>query len=101
MELFQRNHLPIMQEAERQSMVLAMDLDAPLTHMTDEARWDLRVSITYRDASAAMLTDAAWGPIFDETIARIAPDSERFEMEERRRFEIVDEHWDVVLYPDL
>jgi hypothetical protein len=49
------------------------------------------VSITYRDwASVAEHSDPA-------IVLRLYPDQPAFVAEERRRFEILEAHWDVVL----
>lgn len=95
--LFEKNHLPILEEAKARGLVLDIRIDLPYTHMVGGARWDIRVRTTYRDASAAMLTDPAWGPVFDDAEARLKKANPKFDDEEKRRFSLLDEHWDVVL----
>jgi hypothetical protein len=50
------------------------------------------VSITFKDA-AALATPSRE----DEIARRLFPDQARFKAEERRRFELLDAHWDVPL----
>ena len=55
--------------------------------------WDVLVSITYRDWAA--IQEHSDG----EIVRRLYPDQEAFAAEERRRFELLEAHWDVVLEP--
>ncbi len=55
------------------------------------AGWDIMVSITYRDWAA--VEEHSDGTI----ITRLYPDQAAFRAEERRRFELLEAHWDVVL----
>ena len=63
--------------------------------MAGAGRWDLRVTITYRDPEAAQ------GAAYDEAAAaemdRLYTDVETHSAEEARRFGLVEEHWDVVV----
>jgi len=99
--LFEKNHLPILREAKARGLVVDIRIDMPYTHMVGGPRWDYRVATTYRDASAALLTDPRWLAVFDETIARLKKENPRFDAEEQRRFSLLDEHWDVVLASDM
>ena len=49
------------------------------------------VTITYRDWAAVDAHSDA------EIAARLFADQDRYAAEERRRFEILDAHWDVIL----
>ena len=57
------------------------------------AAWDLLVTITYRDWAAVEAHSEA------EIAERLFPDQERYRAEERRRFELIEAHWDVPLEP--
>ena len=64
----------------------------PTYHGDGRADWTFAVVITYKDAAALV------GPSGEEEIQkRLYPDRARFLKEERRRFEILDAHWDVPL----
>lgn len=98
-ELYEKNHLPILKEAQARGIVTDIRIDFPFTHMAGGTRWDMRVSMTYRDASAALVTDPALGAVFDEVVARLKKDNPAFDAEEAKRFSLLEEHWDVVLAP--
>jgi hypothetical protein len=95
-DLFTRNHWPILREQLADGRYLAVELRTPRFHGVGEAGWDIMVSITYRD----------WTAIQEHSdpgiVLRLYPDQARFAAEERRRFELLEAHWDVVLEaPDL
>ncbi len=90
-ELFERNHWPILRaqlEAGRYTDVRAY---APRFHGDGRSDWTFMVTITYR----------SWDAIAEhsdpEIAARLFPDQERYEAEERHRFELLEAHWDVPL----
>ena len=66
-------------------------LYTPRFHGDGRAGWDVLVTITFRDW-------AALGEHSEDDIKRrLYPDQERFRAEERRRFELLEAHWDVPL----
>ena len=88
--LFQKNHLPILRERIKQGDILKVSMTKPRIHENESGRWDYRVTIEFRDASAA------FDPSGDRAISeRLFPDQDRYLAEERRRFEILDAHWDL------
>jgi len=91
--LFERNHWPILSEQLASGRFLAVAASSPRFHGDGRADWDVLVSITYRDWAAM--------EVHSETAIseRLYPDRERFRAEERRRFELLDAHWEVVLEP--
>ena len=99
MALFEKNHMPILQAAKDAGLVTDISIDVPYNHMVGGARWDLRVSTTYRDAATATLTDPAWGAVWQAAEAKMKAANPKFAEEETRRFTLLEEHWDVVLYP--
>lgn len=92
-ELFRRNHWPILREQLAGGRFTAVEMWTPRFHGDGQANWDVLVSITYRD----------WAAIEDHSDAELArrlyPDQEAFHAEERRRFELLDAHWETVLEP--
>jgi len=90
-ELFERNHWPILQEQLRDGRFLDVRAATPRFHGDGRADWNFLVTITYRDWAAMEAHSEA------EIIARLFPDTERYEAEERRRFELLEAHWDVPL----
>jgi hypothetical protein len=94
LRLFKKNHYPILKKEMAASRVLSIGMTAPENHMPEEARWDFRVSIVYRNANVVhepFDTEAA--------IRQLYPDRATFDKEEQRRFEILQAHWDLPLAP--
>lgn len=90
-ELFRRNHWPILREQLASGRFSEVRAVRPRHHGDGAADWHYMVAITYRDWAAAESHS-------DESIAkRLFPDQDRYRAEERRRFEILEAHWDVVL----
>lgn len=91
--LFRKNHWPILRDQLAAGRFTAVEMWTPRFHGEGRADWDVLVSITYRD----------WTAIEDHAEADIArrlfPDQETYREEERRRFALLDAHWDVVLEP--
>jgi hypothetical protein len=92
-ELFRKNHWPILREQISTGRHLAVEMWTPRFHGDGRADWDILVSITYRD----------WVAIEEHSDAEIArrlyPDQATFKREEQRRFELLEAHWDVPLSP--
>ena len=92
-ELFERNHWPVLREQVADGRLLDVKRYTPRFHGDGRADWDIVVSITYRD----------WAAIEDHSEADIArrlfPEQETYLAEERRRFALLEAHWDVVLEP--
>lgn len=91
LELFLRNHWPILHEQLREGRFTDVRLYTPRFHGDGRADWNVLVTITYRDW-AAMEAHSE-----EELKLRLYPDQERFQAEERRRFELLEAHWDVPL----
>ena len=99
MRLYSANHEPLLKEMQKQGRILSVRSEVPFTHMAGGARWDLRVTITYRDAASAVVVGGDFDKAFDAAEARLYPDKVKFEAEEARRFSLLDEHWDVIVTP--
>jgi hypothetical protein len=90
-DLFRRNHWPILREQRDAGRYLGVELSTPRFHGDGRADWDVLVSITYRD----------WAAIQEHAdpaiVERLYPDQATFRAEEERRFGLLEAHWDVVL----
>ena len=95
--LYERNHAPVLREMQRQGFILALRTDEPFTHMAGGPRWDLRVTITYRDAASAIVTGGAFDQAFEAAEARLFPDRAAHSAEETSRFAMLEDHWDVIV----
>jgi hypothetical protein len=95
--LYKLNHQPILAELQKQGFITSIRTDEPFTHMAGNQRWDLRVTITYRDPSAAVVVGGAFDKATEAVTARLYPDKAKFEAEEAKRFSLLEEHWDVIV----
>jgi len=91
LELFLRNHWPILREACATGRFLDVTLETPRFHGDGAAGWDIVVTIVYRD----------WAAVQEHSdpsiVERLFPDRARYAADERRRFELLEAHWDVPL----
>lgn len=94
MRLFRKNHLPFVRRQLEKGILLEVRLDSPREHMPEDSRWDLRMTLVYRDAAAAYradnITEADYTTIVEDDDAEAV-----FQREERRRFELLLAHWDL------
>jgi hypothetical protein len=86
--LYKLNHAPILAELQKQGFITAIRTDEPFTHMAGGQRWDLRVTITFRDPSAAVVVGGAFDKASDAVKARLYPDKKKLEAEEAKRFSL-------------
>ena len=82
-ELFTRNHWPILREQLRSGRFLDVTLDVPRFHGDGRADWDVLVTIVYRDWTAMEAHAEA------EIAARLFPDQAAYRAEEQRRFALL------------
>lgn len=90
-ELFERNHWPLLRAQIESGRILDVRMYKPRFHGDGRADWHFLVTITWRDFAAMQEHTER------ELTERLFPDQERYKAEERRRFEIVEAHWDVPL----
>jgi hypothetical protein len=91
LQLFLKNHFPLLREIEKSGRILALKIETPANHMTEELRWDYRVTITYKNSGVATTSN----PDEEALVKKLYPDHAVFEREEQRRFEILLAHWDL------
>jgi hypothetical protein len=91
LDLFRRNHFPILAAQLESGRLLDVRCYIPRFHGDGRADWNVLVTITYRDWAAIAAHSSR------DIIERLYPDQERFRAEEQRRFELLDAHWDVPL----
>jgi hypothetical protein len=98
MDIYRVHHAPILAEMQRQGFITAIRTETPFNHMAGDQRWDLRVTITYRDANAA-IGDPAYDRAARAAGERLFPEREAHLAAETRRFAMLEEHWDVIVAP--
>jgi hypothetical protein len=95
--LYERNHAPILREMMKQGFITRMKMEEPFTHLAGAPRWDLRVTITFRDAASAVGVGGAYDEAANKVTTRLYPDEATFKTEEAKRFSLLEEHWDVIV----
>ncbi len=91
LELFKKNHYPVLKE-QMGSRLVGFKAYVPLHHGDGRADWTFATELVFK-SDAEFMTSAPEA----EIARRLYPDLDTFRNEERRRFEILDAHWDVPL----
>jgi hypothetical protein len=91
LDLFLKNHYPLLKDSVASGRALSVKIETPANHMTEDARWDYRVTIRFKNSTMATTPD----PTDEATIKRLWPDQDKYKREEQRRFEILLAHWDL------
>jgi hypothetical protein len=91
LQLFLKNHYPLLQKQVETGRLLLVKIETPANHMTEEARWDYRVTLTFKNSALATTAN----PDEQSTIRQLWPDQATFTREEQRRFEVLLSHWDL------
>ena len=91
LQLFLKNHYPLLKKIVESGRMLSVKIETPSNHMTEDARWDYRVTIRFRNSAVATTAN----PDEEKLIKQLWPDHDTYEREEQRRFEILLAHWDL------
>jgi len=91
LQLFLKNHYPLLQKGVESGRILSVKIEQPANHMTEDGRWDFRVTIRFKNSTVATSAD----PDEERLIKQLWPDQPTYQREEQRRFEILLGHWDV------
>jgi hypothetical protein len=91
LELFLKNHYPLLRKIVGTGRMLSVKIDAPAYHTTEDGRWDYRVTIRFKNSTVATTTN----PDEEALIKELWPDQATYQREEQRRFEILLAHWDL------
>jgi hypothetical protein len=93
LQLFLKNHYPLLQKNVESGRMISVKIETPANHMTEDARWDYRVTIRFKNSTLATTAN----PDEEKLIHQLWPDQETYKHEEQRRFEILLSHWDLPL----
>src|ERR1017187_7049837 len=69
LQLFLKNHYPLLQKIAASGRIINLKIETPANHMTEEARWDYRVTITYKNSTLATTAN----PDEDALILKLYP----------------------------
>jgi len=93
LQLFLKNHYPILKKEVESGRMLSVKVETPANHMTEDGRWDYRVTIRFKNSTVATTANPNEAAIINQ----LYPDQETYKREEQRRFEILLAHWDLPL----
>jgi len=91
LDLFLKNHYPLLKKEVDAGRMLSVKIETPANHMTEDSRWDYRVTIKFKNSTVATTAN----PDEESQIKQLWPDQEKYKREEQRRFEILLAHWDL------
>lgn len=91
LQLFLKNHYPLLKKGVESGRMLSVKIETPANHMTEDARWDYRVTIRFKNSTLATTSN----PEEETWTKQLWPDQETYKREEQRRFEILLAHWDL------
>jgi hypothetical protein len=91
LQLFLKNHYPLLKKIVESGRMVSVKIETPSNHMTEDARWDYRVTIKFKNSTVATTSN----PGEESIIKQLWPDQETYKREEQRRFEILLAHWDL------
>jgi hypothetical protein len=91
LNLFLKNHYPLLRKEVEGDRILSVKIETPANHMTEDSRWDYRVTLVFKNSTVATSTN----PDEPALIKQLWPDQATFTREEQRRFEILLAHWDL------
>lgn len=89
--LFLKNHYPLLKKNVEAGRMLSVKIETPANHMTEDARWDYRVTIRFKNSTVATTSN----PDEQSWIKELWPAQDTYQREEQRRFEILLAHWDL------
>jgi len=91
LQLFLKNHWPLLKKIQSTGRIVALKIESPAYHTTEDGRWDYRVTIRWKNSTVATTSN----PDEEAFIKELWPDQETYKREEQRRFEILAAHWDL------
>lgn len=91
LSLFLKNHYPLLLNQVESGRMLSVKIETPANHMTEDSRWDYRVTITFKNSTVATTSS----PNEEAELKKLFPDQAAYQREEQRRFEILLAHWDI------
>jgi hypothetical protein len=91
LQLFLKNHYPLLKKIVESGRMLSVKIETPANHMTEDARWDYRVTIRFKNSTVATTANLEE----ESLIKQLWPDQDAYKREEQRRFEILLAHWDL------
>ncbi len=90
LDLFKKNHYPILKEMQKLGYVESIIVDIPINHAHEEARWDIRITMVIPDTAALKRE-------MPKAIQKLYPDQDKLKKEEAQRFRLLLAHQDIMI----
>ena len=83
LDLFLKNHYPLLKKGIESGRMVSVKIETPANHMTEDARWDYRVTIKFKNSTppripTRSLSLSSFGPTRRRTNVRKAEGSRSF-----------------------
>lgn len=91
-DLFKKNHYPILKEMLKLGYIKSVTVDVPVYHASEDARWDIRITMVI-PASGQLEREMA------KSSKRLYPDQDALKKAEAQRFRLLLAHEDVEIRP--
>ena len=89
-DLFRKYEVPIFEKLKERGYILEYRIYHPRAHTDEASRWDYRVEIRWKDQDAQFQAAVVGQELFKDTATR--------KREDRRRWELTTNHWDLPIY---
>jgi hypothetical protein len=89
-DIFRKYQLAILDREQQLGYVISYRVYHPQLHTDENARWDYRVEIVYRDFESSLHEE--------EVTAQLFPDTATLKRDENRRWALTENHWDLPIY---
>lgn len=86
-DIFKKYQVPVLDREKQLGYVLDYAIYTPGLHTSEDARWDYRIVITYKDQASSTHGN--------EITKQLFPDQTTLKREENRRWELTLVHWDL------
>ena len=73
LNLFLKNHYPLLKKEVESGRMLSVKIETPANHMTEDGRWDYRVTIRFKNSTVATTAN----PGEEALIKQLWPDRDR------------------------
>ena len=91
LQLFLKNHYPLLKKQIDTGRIISVKVETPANHIPEDARWDYRVTIRFKNSTVATTANAEE----EQMIKQLWPNQATYKAEEQRLFEILLAHWDL------
>lgn len=89
-DIFKKYQVPVLDREKQLGYVTDYTIYTPSLHTSEDARWDYRIVITYKDQASS-----SHGA---EITRQLFPDQAKLKREENRRWELTLVHWDLPIH---